>query len=48
MEGWMESKTHRVNILGRPFTETGLGYAAGINETGPTILWVQVFAAPRD
>ena len=47
MEGWMDSKVHRVNILGRSFTEAGLGFAAGINETGPTILWVQVFAAPR-
>ena len=47
MDSWMDSKVHRVNILGRSFTEAGLGFAAGINETGPTILWVQVFAAPR-
>ncbi|MFN2385678.1 MAG: CAP domain-containing protein [Thermoanaerobaculia bacterium] len=47
MDGWMESRTHLVNILGRPFTEAGLGYAMGINEAGPAVYWVQVFAAPR-
>jgi uncharacterized protein YkwD len=47
MDGWMESRTHRVNILGRHFTEVGLGYAMGINESGPAVYWVQVFAAPR-
>jgi uncharacterized protein YkwD len=47
MDGWMESKVHRDNILGRHFTEAGVGFAMGINETGPAVYWVQVFAAPR-
>jgi uncharacterized protein YkwD len=47
MDGWMESRTHRVNILGRHFTEAGLAYAMGINEAGPAVYWVQVFATPR-
>lgn len=46
MEGWMESQAHRVNILGRSFSEIGLGFAHGINETGPTTIWVQVFGTP--
>lgn len=41
---WMESKTHRENLLGKDVTETGLGIAR--NDKGE-IYYTQVFARPR-
>jgi uncharacterized protein YkwD len=41
---WMQSKTHRDNILDKKVTETGLGIAR--NEKGE-IYYTQVFARPR-
>jgi len=46
MDGWMDSKVHRVNILGRDYAGIGLGFAHGINESGPATYWVQVFGRP--
>jgi uncharacterized protein YkwD len=43
--GWMGSPTHRANILGRGFSETGVGYWSG----GPQgSYWVQDFGQPGD
>lgn len=41
---WMESKTHRENLLDKNITETGLGI--GRNDKGE-IYYAQVFARPR-
>ncbi|MHB1424695.1 MAG: CAP domain-containing protein [Gemmataceae bacterium] len=41
---WMESKTHRDNLLDKKVTETGLGIAR--NDKGE-IYYTQVFARPR-
>jgi uncharacterized protein YkwD len=44
VEGWMNSKLHREDILFDKFTETGLGIAPGDKEW---VYYVQVFALPR-
>jgi uncharacterized protein YkwD len=44
VKGWMDSKTHRVNILSDKVTETGLGIAK--NDKGE-VYYTQVFARPR-
>jgi uncharacterized protein YkwD len=46
MEGWMHSPVHRANIVSRDFSQVGFGVAYGINGTGPTVVWVQLFGAP--
>lgn len=44
MGAWLKSETHRVNILGADFTETGVGVVYG----GPqAAYWVQEFGARR-
>jgi uncharacterized protein YkwD len=48
MDGWMDSRVHRVNILGRDFSHVGFGLAYGVNAMGPTVLWVQVFGTPME
>jgi uncharacterized protein YkwD len=43
--GWLSSPTHRANILGRDFRQTGVGYWNG----GPQgSYWVQDFGRPGD
>jgi uncharacterized protein YkwD len=44
VKGWMDSKIHRENILGKDVTETGLGIAT--NAKGE-VYYTQVFARPR-
>ncbi len=44
VKGWMDSKTHRENLLDKGVTETGLGIAR--NDKGE-IYYTQVFARPR-
>lgn len=44
VKSWMESKTHRDNLLSDKVTETGLGMAK--NEKGE-VYFTQVFARPR-
>jgi uncharacterized protein YkwD len=44
VKGWMDSKTHRENLLDKNVTETGLGIAR--NDKGE-IYYTQVFARPR-
>jgi uncharacterized protein YkwD len=43
VQGWMDSKSHRENILTPRFSETGLGIAT--NDKGETY-YTQVFATP--
>jgi uncharacterized protein YkwD len=44
MQGWMDSKLHRENILNPSFTEVGIGVA--VNDKGEAY-YTQVFAKPR-
>lgn len=46
VDGWMASPEHRDHILGRAFSEIGLGLAFGRNALGYQVLWVQVFGVP--
>jgi uncharacterized protein YkwD len=43
VEGWMESKGHRKNILGVEYTHTGVGIAVGADGT---IYFTQLFTRP--
>ncbi|HEV3143850.1 MAG TPA: CAP domain-containing protein [Gemmataceae bacterium] len=43
METWMKSDDHRANILGKDFTEMGVGVAKSAKGT---LYWTQVFARP--
>lgn len=43
---WMNSPTHRANILNSHFTEIGVGIAEGMYEGQPTIFVVQLFGRP--
>jgi uncharacterized protein YkwD len=44
VKGWMESKSHRENLLGDKVTETGLGIVK--NDKGE-VYYTQIFARPR-
>ena len=44
VQGWMESKSHRANIVNPRYTEIGIGIAS--NGKGDTY-YTQVFALPR-
>ncbi len=43
---WMNSPTHRANVLGTQFTEIGIGVAQGSYQGRPTTFVVQVFGTP--
>jgi hypothetical protein len=43
---WMNSPTHRANILNSHFTEIGIGIAQGVYDGQPTVFVVQMFGAP--
>ena len=43
---WMDSSSHRANILNRNFTETGIGVANGLYEEKETVYIVQLFGRP--
>jgi hypothetical protein len=43
---WMQSPTHRANIVGTQFTEIGIATAQGTYQGRPTTFVVQVFATP--
>jgi len=48
VETWMDSPTHRKNILSPNFTELGVGLAMGRGTDGKhQVLWVQNFGAPQ-
>lgn len=44
--GWMNSPTHRANILDQHFTEVGIATAEGFYQGRPTTFVVQEFGAP--
>lgn len=50
VEGWINSATHRQNLLDPAVTEVGVGYYFLANDTGSenwNHYWTQVFAAPQ-
>jgi len=46
-EAWMNSPTHRANIVKSSYREVGTGMATGIYEGKETLFVVQVYANPR-
>lgn len=46
VDAWMESPTHRANIVNSNYTEIGVGTAAGTYEGYPTVYVVQLFGTP--
>ena len=48
INAWMDSPTHRANILNNNFTEIGIGMAKGEYEGKETIFIVQLLAFPKD
>lgn len=47
VHAWMESPTHRANIVNGTFTEIGIGIATGTFEGVPTTVVVQLFGTPH-
>ncbi len=47
VEGWMDSPTHRANIMSGDYTEIGVGTARGTYKGTPTIFVVQLFGTPK-
>lgn len=47
MQGWLQSRGHRANLLHAGFSEMGVGCAVGRNSVGYTVLWVQDFGRPK-
>lgn len=43
---WMNSPTHRANVVGTQFTEIGIATAQGMYQGRPTTFVVQVFGTP--
>ncbi len=46
VEAWMDSPTHRANIMNGNYTEIGVGTAKGTYKGVPTIFVVQLFGTP--
>lgn len=47
-DAWMNSPTHRANIVKSAFTEIGTGVATGTFEGTPTVFVAQVYAKPAE
>lgn len=47
VRAWMESPSHRANIVGTQFTEIGVAVAQGEYEGRPATFVVQLFGTPR-
>ena len=47
VSAWMNSPSHRANILDIHYTEIGIGMAAGMYQGAPAVFIVQFFAAPQ-
>jgi uncharacterized protein YkwD len=45
-EAWMDSPSHRANIMSKNYTDIGVGIATGTYEGVPTLFIVQEFASP--
>jgi hypothetical protein len=48
VDAWMDSPTHRANILGGNYTEIGVGTAQGTYEGFKTVYVVQLFGTPAE
>ena len=48
VESWMNSPTHRANILSEKYSETGVGVASGTFEGKQAVFAVQLFASPLE
>ncbi len=46
IEAWLNSPAHKTNMLESSYAHTGIGIAYGLQDNKPTILIVQLFAAP--
>ncbi len=46
VQAWLNSPTHRENLLDNRFTEMGIAVAQGLYEGKPTIFMVQMFGTP--
>ena len=47
VEAWMDSPSHRANILNSNYTEIGVGTARGEYQGFPTVFVVQLFGTPQ-
>ena len=47
-QAWMDSPTHRANIVGRNYTEMGTGIATGVYQGEETVFVAQVYASPSN
>lgn len=47
-KAWMNSPTHRANILNQHFTEIGIAQATGMYKGKETVFVVQMFGAPKN
>jgi uncharacterized protein YkwD len=47
VQAWMDSPTHRANILNKKVSETGVGLVYGTFENQPTIFVAQTFGEPQ-
>jgi len=47
VDAWMNSPTHRANIMNGSYTEIGIGTARGEYKGSPTVFVVQLFGTPR-
>ncbi len=46
IDAWMDSPTHRANIVDQKFTEIGVGTARGVYDGYETVFVVQLFGSP--
>lgn len=47
VNAWMDSQTHKDNLLGKNYTETGVAVGSGQLDGKPATLVVQLFAKPK-
>lgn len=48
VDAWMNSPTHRANIVKAKYQEIGIGIAEGFYQGRPTVFVVQMFATPKE
>ena len=48
VNAWMNSPTHKANIVKAKYTEIGIGVAEGFYQGRPTVYVVQLFGTPED
>lgn len=47
VNAWMDSQTHKDNLLGTNYTQTGVAVGSGNIDSKPATLFVQLFAKPK-